>query len=235
MTRCARCLCEQVMPGTRQRHRQAHDWMIAKPLQQSDRPEDLEAGLGFGVRLTNEVAGLEDLLVRDHLLLGRHEPDDRLGLGRQEPLVGAGSWRPKCRSSVGRVRVFQEAHARLRAAQHVRLHEAPQLLAEVLLEPHGEGARPPDAALVDGLAEVLREGLVVAEEARLGEVHQGPEVLQSVLHRRAREQDAALRLDLPQALANERGYVPQRVGLVADDDVPGLLLPALRRDQLREP
>mmetsp|Transcript_107100 Transcript_107100/g.330902 ORF Transcript_107100/g.330902 Transcript_107100/m.330902 type:complete len:814 (-) Transcript_107100:135-2576(-) len=242
-SRCRGCLLlalgEQLGPVAWLGRRQEQHGVVAEPLEQADRPEDLDAQLLLGACLADDLALLQDLLVCGQLLLAWGEPHEGLLLGRQllglgvldfRLLHNAGVHRPVAdghgrraglASGAGRVTLGRhEAGARLGPAEEVRVDERPELGGQVLLQLHRPDLGSTHAAAVDGLAEGLDKGGVVAEQPGLRKVHDCPEVLERILHGGARQEDPTAGLELPQALAQQRGDVLHPVGLVADDDVP---------------
>mmetsp|Transcript_120376 Transcript_120376/g.340614 ORF Transcript_120376/g.340614 Transcript_120376/m.340614 type:complete len:217 (-) Transcript_120376:1333-1983(-) len=103
------------------------------------------------------------------------------------------------------------------------LHELPKLFAKVLFQRERRGGCVTNAPLLDGVAEMLHERRVVAQEARLREVHECPKISQGILNRGAGEQDTAVCPHLSQSSSQQGGNRPHYVGLVANDHVPGLL------------
>mmetsp|Transcript_6748 Transcript_6748/g.19968 ORF Transcript_6748/g.19968 Transcript_6748/m.19968 type:complete len:679 (-) Transcript_6748:105-2141(-) len=231
--RAAAALLQQLGPGPGLGRRHEQQRVVAEPLEQADGPEDLDAELALGAGLADDVALLQDLLVDEELLLARRQPDDGLLLRRQlrdlcvalpgpvvrRPVADGQGLGPSGARAL--LLVPQQPHARLRAPQQVWRHERSELFREVLLQLHSPGLGTPDAAPVDGVAEGLHKCRVIAEQPGLRKVHQRPKVLERVLHGRAREQDAATRPHVAQALAQQRRDVFHAVGLVADHDVPG--------------
>mmetsp|Transcript_91932 Transcript_91932/g.192234 ORF Transcript_91932/g.192234 Transcript_91932/m.192234 type:complete len:204 (+) Transcript_91932:2695-3306(+) len=196
--------------------------MVREPLQQSDRPKDFQTQLSFAVRLSNDIAALQKLLVDVHLFLGRHQPHDCLCFWQE--------WPRRCRRRApkhtetrrvaSRSALSAEPYALFGSSKQVWLDELEQLFAKMRFQSDDRRGCPTHAACIDGCAEVLHEGGMVAEEAGLREVKECPEVLQRVLHRSACEENAALGTDLPHSASEQRVDASHHMRFVANDNIP---------------
>lgn len=96
---------------------------------------------------------------------------------------------------------FSLEHLVLLAPQHHRRHQVVQLLRDAIRLQLHLVARPLVLTLLDGRPEVARELLLLAEKAVITQpVHEVPDLDEVVLKRRARDEDAVVRVDGAHAL-----------------------------------
>ena len=96
---------------------------------------------------------------------------------------------------------FALEHLALLAPQHHRRHQVVQLLRDAIRLQLHLVARLLVLPLLDGRSEVVRELLLLAEKAVIAQpVHEIPDLEEVVLERRARDEDAVVRVDCAHAL-----------------------------------
>ena len=121
---------------------------------------------------------------------------------------GLGGVRHDVEGEFGAFRQFAQ-HLGLGPAQHERGDQTAQAVLGL-----------PVAAALDGVAEAFGKTGLVAQEARVGEAHDGPQFGQAVFHRRAGQGQAELRVQLEQGPGALGGGVLHGLGLVCHQGVP---------------